>query len=68
MKENKAGIPKILRVPTVIKLIGIIIPIGSIKRLYPYNKNELNTIFFNNLKHFFSIVSPHTFYEEKLFL
>lgn len=35
-----------LRTPTVIILIGIIRPNGSTKILYPYNKKELNTIFF----------------------
>lgn len=58
INANNAGIPKIVKVPTVIKFIGIIKFNDVAIKLYPYKINALIIIFFKTVNTFFIIISP----------
>lgn len=57
MNDISAGIPNILIEKIVIIFIGIIILKDDAIKLYPYNKNTLNIIFFKKEKTFFNMLS-----------
>lgn len=66
INANKAGKPKIVRVETVIILIGIIILSGAVIILYPYKRNPLITTFLIKLNNFFTIYNHLFQYMDKV--